>query len=70
MVIGMPLSGYLSAWFGWTASFYFYGKRTDPRRSRAYRPVDVRRRVRLDLVRVLAVAGVRETGEASLHLGP
>jgi len=26
MVIGMPLSGYLSAWFGWTASFYFYGK--------------------------------------------
>ncbi|XP_029177031.1 vesicular glutamate transporter 1 [Nylanderia fulva] len=25
MVIGMPLSGYLSAWFGWTASFYFYG---------------------------------------------
>jgi len=26
MVIGMPLSGYLSSWFGWTASFYFYGK--------------------------------------------
>jgi len=26
MVIGMPLSGYLSFWFGWTASFYFYGK--------------------------------------------
>ncbi|KYQ50598.1 Vesicular glutamate transporter 2 [Trachymyrmex zeteki] len=25
MVIGMPLSGYLSFWFGWTASFYFYG---------------------------------------------
>ncbi|KAH0948291.1 hypothetical protein HN011_011787 [Eciton burchellii] len=25
MVIGMPLSGYLSSWFGWTASFYFYG---------------------------------------------
>ncbi|XP_015182880.1 PREDICTED: vesicular glutamate transporter 1 isoform X2 [Polistes dominula] len=25
MVIGMPLSGLLSHWFGWTASFYFYG---------------------------------------------
>ncbi|XP_076632550.1 vesicular glutamate transporter [Colletes latitarsis] len=25
VVIGMPLSGYLSHCFGWTASFYFYG---------------------------------------------
>ncbi|XP_066601443.1 vesicular glutamate transporter 1 [Prorops nasuta] len=25
MVIGMPLSGILSQWFGWEASFYFYG---------------------------------------------
>ncbi|KAK2581885.1 hypothetical protein KPH14_002346 [Odynerus spinipes] len=25
MVIGMPLSGLLSHWFGWAASFYFYG---------------------------------------------
>ncbi|XP_015514889.1 vesicular glutamate transporter 1 [Neodiprion lecontei] len=25
VVIGMPLSGYLTQWFGWTASFYFYG---------------------------------------------
>ncbi|XP_024936871.1 vesicular glutamate transporter 1 [Cephus cinctus] len=25
VVIGMPLSGCLSTWFGWTASFYFYG---------------------------------------------
>ncbi|XP_017888361.1 vesicular glutamate transporter 1 [Ceratina calcarata] len=25
MVIGMPLSGYLTWLFGWTASFYFYG---------------------------------------------
>ncbi|XP_001603704.2 vesicular glutamate transporter 1 [Nasonia vitripennis] len=25
VVIGMPLSGVLSNWLGWTASFYFYG---------------------------------------------
>ncbi|XP_078048454.1 vesicular glutamate transporter [Augochlora pura] len=25
LVIGMPLSGFLCQWFGWTAPFYFYG---------------------------------------------
>ncbi|XP_034944012.1 vesicular glutamate transporter 1 [Chelonus insularis] len=25
VVIGLPLSGYLTNWFGWPASFYFYG---------------------------------------------
>ncbi|RLU26949.1 hypothetical protein DMN91_000748 [Ooceraea biroi] len=34
MVIGMPLSGYLSSWFGWTASFYFYGLLADYLRKR------------------------------------
>nr|XP_031846205.1 vesicular glutamate transporter 1 isoform X2 [Nomia melanderi] len=25
LVIGMPISGFLCEWFGWTAPFYFYG---------------------------------------------
>lgn len=59
MVIGMPLSGLLSDGFGWTASFYFYGKFFDNKvRTLTKNPIDVAYAKYFNNFHILGIAGL------------